>query len=61
MSPNAATRRLLDGPVIYTKFHRFEWTHPRYGSLAFKWEQAKVRGRYPRGRQAAPTSDGSEP
>jgi hypothetical protein len=61
MSPNAATRRLLGWPVICTNLHHFEWTHPRYGSLAFLWEQAKVRGRYPRGRQAAPTSDGSEP
>lgn len=41
--------------------HRFEWTHPRYGSLAFLWGQAKIRGRYPRARDAAPTNDGSEP
>ena len=33
---------------LVPRFHRLEWTHPRYGSLAFLWGQAKIRDRYPK-------------
>ena len=35
---------------LVPSFHRLELTHPRYGSLAFLWGQAKIRGRYPKAR-----------
>jgi hypothetical protein len=37
---------------LIPSFHRLEWTHPRYGSLAFLWGQAKIRARYPKARCA---------
>jgi hypothetical protein len=33
---------------LVPSFHRWEWTHPRYGSLAFLWGQSRIRSRYPR-------------
>jgi hypothetical protein len=36
------------GARLVLSFHRLELTHPRYGSLAFLWGQAKIRDRYPK-------------
>lgn len=38
---------------LVPNFHRWRLTHPRYGSLAFLWAQAKIRDRYPRARDVA--------
>ena len=40
---------------LVPSFYRLKMTHPRYGSLAFLWGQAKIRSRYPKARDVEPT------